>query len=193
MAALPQHRASVLAWLLGPLGQRVAALALLAVAAMTIEPGPVASAAVVDAVLADVNGAVLTASDVALARALGLFGFGASGAPVRRPDVERLVDVRLVEREAARLEIGGSPDAIEAAWQAAGAGIGGLPRLLRWLERVGIDPDWARQMVETDVRWRRFIEVRFRAFVFVAESDIAAALGTAAAGTEEMVCSWLRV
>jgi hypothetical protein len=139
----------------------------------------------VDAVLADVNGTALTLSDIALARALGLFGFGASDAPVRRPEVERLVDVRLVEQEAARLEIGGPPAAVEEAWQAAAARVGGMPILLRWLESAGIDPDWARQMVEADVRWRRFIEVRFRGFVFVAETDVTRALGTAASTPEE--------
>lgn len=138
-----------------------------------------------DAALADVNGTVLTLRDVALARALGLFGFSPSQAPVDRPDVERLIDARLVEREAARREIEGAAAAVDAAWQAAGARLGGPEALAAWLAATGVDPGWARQLLEADVRWRRFIEVRFRAFVFVAESDVAAALGTADAPPEE--------
>lgn len=168
---------------LGVLARAVAALAVVAGVALGAATG--ASAAVVDAVLGDVNGTVLTLSDVALARALSLFGFGPSDASVSRSDVARLMDARLAEREAARLEIGGSTAAVEEAWQAAGARAGGMAALTAWLETTGIDPDWARQLVEADVRWRRFIEVRFRAFVFVADSDVAAALGTTGATPEE--------
>ena len=172
-----------LGWALGVRARAVAALAVVAGVALGATPG--ASAAVVDAVLGDVNGTVLTLSDIALARALGLFGFGPSDAPVSRPDVARLMDARLAEREAARLEIGGSTEAVEEAWQAAGVRAGGMAALTSWLETTGIDPDWAKQLVEADVRWRRFIEVRFRAFVFVADSDVAAALGSAGATPEE--------
>jgi hypothetical protein len=176
MAVLPDDWQSVLR----------RALAALAVAAgVAVGPGPGASAAMVDAVLADVNGTVLTLSDIALARALGLFGFSPSGALVGGADVERLIDARLVEREAARLELEGPAEAVDAAWEAAGTRVGGPVALATWLEAAGIDPGWARQMVEADVRWRHFIEVRFRAFVFVAESDVAAALETAAATAEE--------
>ncbi len=179
MAILRDNRQSLLIRALAPL----ATLAL--VAALVLGPAPVASAAVVDAVLGDVNGTAITLSDVALARALGLFGFGPSEAPVSRPDVARLMDARLAEREAARLEIEGSAAEVEEAWQAAGTRVGGMGVLTRWLEVTGIDPGWARQMVEADVRWRRFIEVRFRAFVFVAESDVNAALGRTDATPEE--------
>jgi hypothetical protein len=183
MAVLSDDRESVLAQALFVLGRALAALAVMA--GMALGPVPGASAAVVDAVLADVNGTVLTLSDIALARALGLFGFSPSDAPVSRADVGRLMDARLAEREAARLDIGGSTAAIEQAWQASGTRAGGMAALTRWLETTGIDPDWARQLIEADVRWRRFIEVRFRAFVFVAEADVAAALGATGATPEE--------
>jgi hypothetical protein len=190
MAVLSDDRESVLVQALLALGRalgvRARAVAALAVAAgVALGATPSASAAVVDAVLADVNGTAITLSDIALARALGLFGFGPSDAPVSRPDVERLMDARLAEREAARLEIQGSTAAVEEAWRAAGTRAGGMAALTNWLETTGIDPDWAKQLVEADVRWRRFIEVRFRAFVFVAEADVAAALGTTAATPEE--------
>jgi hypothetical protein len=132
-----------------------------------------------------VNDSVITLSDIALARALGRFGFTPSDGPVGRPDVDRMVDARLVEREASRLGIEGSATAIEEAWQALGARAGGMEALAGWLEAAGADPAWARQVVEADVRWRRFIDVRFRAFVFVADTDVSAALGTAAATPED--------
>ncbi len=179
MAVLLDHRESILR-------RALAVLALVAgLAGAAIGLGPDASAAVVDAVLGDVNNSVITLSDIALARALGLFEFVPSDAPVGRPDVERMVDARLVEREAARLEIEGSATAIEEAWKTVGARAGGTAALAGWLEAAGVDPDWARQMVEADVRWRRFIDVRFRAFVFVADTDVSAALGTAAATPED--------
>jgi hypothetical protein len=132
-----------------------------------------------------VNDSVITLSDIALARALGRFGFTPSDGPVGRPDVDRMVDVLLVEREAARLGMEGSAAAVEEAWQALGARAGGMEALAGWLEAAGADPAWARQVVEADVRWRRFIDVRFRAFVFVADTDVSAALGTAAATPED--------
>jgi len=176
MAVLPDDRQSVLI-------RALSTLALLA--ALALGGAPSASAAVVDAVLADVNGTTITLSDVALARALGLFGLAPSDAPVSRQEVARLVDARLAEREAARLEIEGSAAEVEEGWQAAGARVGGMAALTSWLGATDIDPGWARQLVEADVRWRRFIEVRFQAFVFVADSDVAAAIGSAAVTTEE--------
>jgi len=181
MAVLSDDRESVLIRAL--VARALAALAVVAGLALGATPG--APAAVVDAVLGDVNGTVLTLSDIALARALGLFGFGPSDVPVSRADVARLMDARLAEREAARLEIEGSASEAEEAWQAAGTRAGGTAALTDWLETTGIDPGWARQMVEADVRWRRFIEVRFRAFVFVADSDVAAAPGSTGATPEE--------
>jgi hypothetical protein len=160
-------------------------VALTCAAVAVLGPVPAAAAPVVDAVMGDVNDTVLTLSDIALARALGLLGFGPSDAPVTRPDVARLMDARLVEREAVRLEIAGSAAEVEAAWQAVGSRAGGMAALTRWLEATGIDPGWARQLVETDVRWRRYIEVRFRAFVFVTESEVTAALGSSGGAADE--------
>jgi hypothetical protein len=190
MAVLPDDRESILSRALLAVGRALgvrarAAVALAVAIGVALGATPGASAAVVDAVLADVNGTVLTLSDIALARALGLFGFSPSDGPVSRADVVRLMDARLAEREAARLEIEGSAAAVEEAWRAAGARAGGMAALTSWLAVTGIDPGWARQMVEADVRWRRFVEVRFRAFVFVADSDVTAALGTAGGTPEE--------
>jgi hypothetical protein len=131
----------------------------------------------VDAVLAEVEREVVTASDVALARALGLFGLAPSPAPISAADVERLVDARLLLAEARRLGLGPEAAETEAAWAAASARAGGEARLAAWLARTGIDPGWARRLVGDDVAWRAYVDARFRAFVFVPEQDVTAALG----------------
>jgi len=52
-----------------------------------------ASAQVVDTLVAVVDSRTVAASDIALARALGTFGFTASTAPMARKDIDRYVDV----------------------------------------------------------------------------------------------------
>ena len=78
-----------------------------------------------DAVLADVNGMTITASDATIARALGLFGIRQSENPIQAADVKQLVDAWLIEAEAARLQIEPSPAEVEEAWKAAAARVGG--------------------------------------------------------------------
>lgn len=132
---------------------------------------------VVDVILAELDGSVIAASDIALARALGLFGFVPSEAPIGVEDIERYVDARLVVEEAGRLGIRGSAEEVERAWEALGARRGGTAALDAWLERSGIEPGWARRLVEEDLRRERFVAMRFRAFAFVTEAEVAAALG----------------
>lgn len=133
--------------------------------------------AFVDAVLADVNGMTITASDATIARALGLFGIRQSEKPIQATDVKQLADAWLIEAEAARLQIGPSPAEVEEAWKAAAARVGGMDALRGWLDQARLDEAWVRKLVEADLRWRRFIEVRFRAFVFVSDEDVTQAIG----------------
>jgi hypothetical protein len=130
-----------------------------------------------DAFLAAVDGTGITASDIALARALSLLGFHPSDQPIAMADVERAVDAGLIEREAAGVGIRPTPEEAEEAWRAAAERVGGMVSLTGWLATAGIDEAWARRMVQVDLRWRRFIDLRFRAFVFVSEADLAKALG----------------
>ena len=142
----------------------------------------VASAAVaatfLDAVLAGVAGSAIVASDVAAARGLSLFGARPSDAPIRKGDAERLVDGRLIDQEAAQLAIGGNPQEAEEAWQAAAERVGGMAALHAWMDRSLLDEAQVRRLVEADLRWRRFVDLRFRAFVFISEAEVTAALGT---------------
>jgi hypothetical protein len=135
-----------------------------------------------DAVVADVDGAVLTASDIALARALSLFGFAPSVEAIRPADVERLVDARLAVREAIRLRVPIAPEEEGEAWRDAATRVGGAGALARWLEEAAVDPAWAREAVRWDLVWRRFGEVRFQALAFVTEGEISDALGPGAHG-----------
>jgi hypothetical protein len=166
MATLLQHRPVLLIGLLA-LG-----LAMLAGPALQADAD-----ALLDAVLADVDGEVVTASDIALARALGLFGVAPSDAPIAPQDVARFLDALLLSREAQRLQIQGTPAERETAWEAAGERLGGPEALATWLRDAGIAEAWARRMVEADLSRRRFIAVRFRAFAFVSEAEILELLG----------------
>ena len=131
----------------------------------------------VDAALASVSGTIIAAGDVAIARALSLFGARPSDAPIGKLDAERLVDGRLIEQEAVQLAIGGDPQDAEDAWRTAAERVGGMPALRAWMEHTHLDEAWVRKLVEADLRWRRFIDLRFRAFVFVSEAEVTEALG----------------
>lgn len=130
-----------------------------------------------DAALAEVNGTFIAASDVALARALALLGEQPSPSPILRPEVERIVTAALIEQEARQLRTGGTPEDVEQAWQEAAARVGGPAAFEQWMRELDLDPSTVRQMVQADLRWRRYIDLRFRAFVFVTDEDIGKALG----------------
>jgi hypothetical protein len=164
-------------------------------------------AAFVDAVLAEAGDTVITASDVALARGLRLFGLQPSEAPIHPEELQRLVDALLVAEEATRLQMTPPEGGADAAWNAAAMHVGGMEVLLTWLDGNGIDRDWARRRVETDLRRRQFIALRFHAFAFVPEADVDAALGPGfhtpqerekireslrAAATEASLAAWIQ-
>jgi hypothetical protein len=146
-------------------------------AGLALAPSGAAGGAFVDAALGSVDARVVTASEIALARALRLFGFAPSAAPIDAADVDRMLDAVLVLQEAEQLDIGGGPDQAEAAWRAASDRLGGRPALDRWLAEASVEPAWARALVAADARWRRFIELRFRDFAFVMPDEVSAALG----------------
>jgi hypothetical protein len=160
----------------------VAQLALLGVLAFPLlGPGaaPPVAAEFLDAVLAEVGTEVVTASDVALTRALGAADLAPGVGPITAEEVSRVVDARLMVREAVSLDIAASNAAREEAWRAAGLadaapGAGGR------LARLGVSREWARQVLADELRRRRFIDVRFRSFAFVSEFDVDDALGPGA-------------
>ena len=140
-------------------------------------PGARGAERFLDAALADVNGRFIAASDVAIARALSLFGEQPSTGPILRSEVERLENAWLIDEEARQLRMGGTSQEVETAWQEAATRAGGLPALEQWMRELALDPTAVRTLVRSDLRWRRYIDIRFRALVFVTDEDIDKALG----------------
>jgi len=136
-----------------------------------------AAATFVDAVLAETGEAAITASEIGLARALGLYDLHAAAGPIEPAEVERFADGRLLEREAVRLEIQPKPAELEAAWRGVADRHGGEASLMAWLARIAVSQDWVRRLVEGDLRRRQFIDFRFRAFALVPPGELEAALG----------------
>ena len=134
--------------------------------------GHAAEPRLVDVTLAVVADSLVSLSDVTLARALGLFGLAPSDGPVTDADVERYLEGQLAVREATQLDLDVPDEEVERAWQAAGGAT-----LTRRMEAIGVDPAWARRLIEADLRSRRVYDVRIRAFVFVTDADVDEALG----------------
>ena len=151
----------------------IAALALLVVilggapgAALAME------ARLADAVLAEIGSSPVMLSDVALARALGTFGLEPSAGPVTEVELAHYLDAQLAAREAAQIGVDVPAADVDREWQAAGGAA-----LTSRLAAAGIDAAWARRLVEDNLRVEHFVDRRFRAFAFVSEFDVDAALG----------------
>lgn len=135
-----------------------------------------------DQVVAEIDGTPVTASDVAIARALGLFELNPAPRAIETTDVERYVDGRLLTREATRLGLVTTADERTRAWAATVSRAGGQATLEAWLRIAGVDPVWARRLVDEDLVRRRFVELRFRDLAFVSEAEVTAAIGPGAHG-----------
>jgi hypothetical protein len=131
----------------------------------------------IDTLLAQVDARTIAASDIALARALRVFGFTPSSSPITRTDVDRFVDVLLILAEAGKIGVDAEPAAVDTAWAAAAARAGGEAALTRWLEDKAIDRDWARLMVGEDIVKSKFLDARFAAFIFPDEETVTRELG----------------
>jgi len=152
-----------------------AVLVAVGLAFLGVAGGEAAEPQLVDLTLAEVGSRLVALSDVALSRALGLYGLALSDGPITAADLERYLDAQLAVREATQLAIDVPADDVERAWEAAGgAGLGA------WLDSVGVERAWARRLIEADLRAERFVELRFRAFAFVSDADVDEALGPGA-------------
>jgi hypothetical protein len=146
----------------------------LAVLAMASR-GDAADPRLVDVVVAEIGSSAVMLSEVALARALGVLGLEPSPGPITEAEVDHFLDAQLAAREATQLEIDVSAADVDGAWQRAGGAA-----LESRLQDVGVDPAWARRLVENDLKVERFIDLRFRAFAFVTDFDVDEALGPGA-------------
>jgi hypothetical protein len=135
-----------------------------------------------DRVVAEIDGTPVTASDVAIARALGLFELHPAPRALEATDVEQYVDGRLLAREATRLGLETTADERNEAWAAAASRAGGQATREAWLRIADVDPAWARRLVDEDLMRRRFVELRFRDLAFVSEAEVTAAMGAGAPG-----------
>lgn len=115
--------------------------------------GP-AGAGPVDIVVGEVRPSIVTASDIALARAFGLFGFTPSETPIQRADVDRYGAALVAVLEASRLGIGPTLTELDQAWATLETQMGGAAALHTWLEAAMIDTAWVRRALEAHLRWR---------------------------------------
>jgi hypothetical protein len=135
-------------------------------------PAGAADLRVVDEVLAEVASRPVTLSEVTLARALGVLGLERASGPITDADLAKYLDAQLAVRESVQLAVETTAAEVDGAWEKAGGAA-----LAARLTAVGVDPAWARRLVEADLRVQRFIDLRFRAFAFVTDFDVDEALG----------------
>jgi hypothetical protein len=168
-------------------GSMMAALSLAVLT--TASRDAAADARLVDTVLAEIGSSAVMLSEVTLARALGVLGLEPSPGPITDAEVAHFLDAQLAAREATQLEIDVSAADVDRAWQRAGGAT-----LDSRLQDVGVDPAWARRLLESDLKVERFIDLRFRAFAFVTDFDVDEALGPGAhdAATRERTRERLR-
>ena len=95
--------------------------AVVALVGLLLAPGAPAAAPPFDALLGVVEGRTIAASDIALARALGVLGFAPSTSPITREEIERFADVLLIDRR-------GGPDRHQRRAGADRAGLDGSGR-----------------------------------------------------------------
>lgn len=131
-------------------------LAAIVVSLLLVRAGPT-GAGPVDVVVGEVRPAIVTASDIALARAFGLFGFTPSEAPIQRGDVDRYGAALVAALEASRLGIGPTLAELDQAWATLETQLGGAAALRSWLETATIDSAWVRRALEAHLRWRTWI------------------------------------
>lgn len=126
----------------------------------------------VDTVVATIGDRPVTLSDLALARALGVLGLEPATGPITETELTAYLDARLAVGEATQLAIEVPAADVDRAWEKAGGAA-----LADRLARAAVDPAWARRILEDDLRVRRFVDLRFRAFAFVTDFDVDEALG----------------
>jgi hypothetical protein len=124
------------------------------VAAILLASARLHAASPLDAIVGAVGASAVTASDIALARSLSLFGFTPSEEPIRRVDVDRYTAALVAVREASRLGIGPTAAEMDQAWATLETRMGGGAALRAWLDATTIDTGWARRALEAHLRWR---------------------------------------
>ena len=117
--------------------------------------GPVRAAdlRVIDEVVAEVASRPVTLSEITLARALGVLGMQPASGPITDAELAKYLDAQLAVRESVQLAIEVTPAELDRAWEQAGGAA-----LASRLTAAGIDPAWARRLIEADLRVQRFVD-----------------------------------
>ncbi len=153
----------------------VIAVRFLAVVAAVLGLYGVPRAEEIDRLLAAVNGKVITESDLNLARNLNvLVGFGKTAPAVSRQEaIDRLINREILRQELENFPLqpedqGRAERRLEELKQGY-AEIGGINLVLR---RLGLQEPEIEAYIQLQVSMLRFIELRFRPFVNVADEEI---------------------
>ncbi len=129
----------------------------------------------IDALLAAVNGKVITEGDLRLARGLNtVIALGHSAAPpARTAEIERLIDLELIRQELGSFPMAaddqGSVETRIQGLRNAYAEIGGLPALL---SRLGLQVSELQDYVRLQDSILRFVDFRFRPFATVSQQEV---------------------
>lgn len=122
-----------------------------------------ASAEIIDRVLAVVDGAVITLSDVTAALRFGFVQPPAGADPIRVA-LDRLIERQLVLREVERYgPAEPSPTAIDEAIAALRERFGGASQLEAALAQSGVTEELLRRRIRDDLRIRAYLDQRFAA------------------------------
>ncbi len=170
-----RSRASAHSPAFGHRRRAVIAVRFLAVVAAVLGLYGVPRAEEIDRLLAAVNGKVITESDLNLARNLNvLVGFGKTAPAVSRQEaIDRLINREILRQELENFPLqpedqGRAERRLEELKQGY-AEIGGINLVLR---RLGLQEPEIEAYIQLQVSMLRFIELRFRPFVNVADEEI---------------------
>jgi peptidyl-prolyl cis-trans isomerase SurA len=132
-------------------------------------------AAAQSAIKALVNDQPITTYDVRnRARFLQLTTQGRAG---EKQALEELIDERLKEQEARRLNVGISVSAIEEAFAGIASRANLTPaQLEQALQQEGVNPETLKSRIRAELAWAEVVRARFRATVQITDQDVADAL-----------------
>jgi peptidyl-prolyl cis-trans isomerase SurA len=133
----------------------------------------IASAEIVDRIVAIIDREVVTLSEAEQSREIA--GARTGEAPPLAAIVERLIESRLVEREVERFtDVEVPSESIDAALREVRAGFPSESSFLAMLERSGLSEAELRGSLRRQLRTAQYLEQRFRPLTFVSEDQIEA-------------------
>ncbi|HLG13675.1 MAG TPA: hypothetical protein VJH03_03995 [Blastocatellia bacterium] len=158
------------------LNTRIVALLLVLPLLPSASPGQSRDQKTIDAILVLVNDDIITRTDLLWSLALDPKApspAGAVNSELLRQKLDVMIDERLVAQEAARIPAADvSRDEINAARTTLIAGFGSEAAFRQRVESVGLTSDRIDDLIRRRILIDRFIDFRFKSFVFVSEQDV---------------------